>query len=242
MQNMAALAVRIMAHCHPKGRPPSEDEQQCIREAADNAARTITTAESQQHEKLQIISEVAHHLMVDGIGNPRDVGKSLNWWQLCHRAKQSVQRDYPGEFEEPIEDTCVKCKVRLARQLLCSQGKRRWSQSNYVRMVNQSINGDDQITVSWADDDQRRRYQAASREELGHKDISFYIWKEGLPKCCEDDINAADDYKYYTTQLVQWLWDFTNEIMGTKMNWALKRTQRHVDNSGLTRRLRCRVE
>ena len=242
MQNIAALAVKTMAHCHPESQPPSEEDQQNIRKAADEAAHSIITSDPQQDEKLRHINDIAIHLMFDGLGQPRDLRGPFSWWQFCDRAKQTVETESSREYREPIEDTCVKCNVRLARQMLKDQGYQ-----DFVRMVTESRNGSNQITVSWRNEEQRRRFRTGLRDKLGHKDMFYYIWKKGLPNCFEKHIDAADDYERYTKQLVQWYWDIANEIIGTiqqnaEMSLELKRRWRENDNAGILRRLRCRVD
>jgi len=242
MQNIAALAVKTMAHCHSDSQPPSEEDQQTIRKTADEAAHAIITPVPEQDEKLRHINDIAIHLMFDGLGQPRNLEVPLSWWQFCDRAKQNVEVESSREYREPIEDTCVKCNVRLARQMLKDLGYQ-----EFVRMVTESQNGYNQITVSWANTEQRRRFRAGLRDQLGHKDMAYYIWKKGLPKCFEDHINAADDYEGYTKQLVQWYWDLADEIIGTiqqnaEMPFELKRRWRESDNAGISRRLRCRVD
>ena len=54
------------------------------------------------------------------------------------------------------------------------------------------------------------------RQKIGHKDIPYFIWKEGLPKCLRKDISTEADYKGYTKELVEWIWRTAEYIFLTK--------------------------
>ena len=237
VESWAAFALGIMGCCCGD-QGLSETKTQYLEEIAQGEAKRILDLEDgppgRSQEICKEIRNLERRIGWTKEGAPRSFWPRLSWWVKCDLCKQYVREMHTTRhYEEPLHDVLTKCNTYLARENW-SVGKRsgvRWTISDDDRYPH--------LKMCWANRDDKRRFKAFVRQDIGHKDIPYFIWTHGLPGCLQQETTTTADLDGYTKDLVHWLWKLAKYIVVTKqeIGHRMKRMRRQADNAAMIRRL-----
>ena len=241
VESWAAFALGIMGCCCGD-QGLSETTKQRLEEIAQGEANRILDLEDgppgRSQEVCKEIRNLAGRIGWTKQGVPRSFWPRLSWWVKCDLCKRYVREMHTTRhYEEPLHDVLTKCNTYLARE--------NWSVGKKQSWVMWTISDDDRyphLKMWWTNRDDKRRFKAFVRQDIGHKDLPYFIWTHGLPGCLQPEITTTADLDGYTKDLVHWLWKLAKYIVVTKQEIGIfphrmKRMRRQADNAAMIRRL-----
>lgn len=243
VQNFEALVSRTLrSSLHDI---VTEDQLRDIRDTAEFEIDKLVQADTDQRfQKLQFLSHLTKHLLCDQHGQSQD-SECFVWWEYCHHAREILSRKklmkgYSRTYEAPIEDLRVRCSVDLAQQFYYEETKQ---MKECAPVHYQIVNN--QLRAQWDEPELREKHKAKVQKLIGHEDIPYFIWENGVAECLNRDSSRRSieqDCRGYTEELVSWYWRLADYIVKTKMtttvtSHATRAAQRYEKTLSLRTRL-----